>query len=197
MKKLWVICAMSTAFLMTACNDDTKAPVQTAPVNESQQTAINEQAAPVNDASHNDMSHSSTGELPSNLKKADHPKYPLGSTATLDTDHMPGMEGAKATIVGAFDTVAYSISYTPTTGGDKVKDHKWIIHEEIVDAKDSAYKKGDKVMTVADHMNGMENADVSIDSAEKTTVYMVDYTDTQNGEQVKNHKWVTEDELEK
>lgn len=197
MKKILLILSAVTALMLAGCNDDTKAPVQTAPVNESKQTAINEQAAAVNDASHNDMSHSSTGELPSNLKKADNPKYPVGSTATIDTDHMAGMKGAKATIVGAFDTVAYSISYTPTTGGDKVKDHKWIIHEEIVDAKDSAYKKGDKVMTSADHMNGMENAEVTIDSAEKTTVYMVDYKDTKNGEQVKNHQWVTEDELEK
>lgn len=197
MKKILLILSAVTALMLAGCNDDTKAPVQTAPVNESKQTAINEQAAAVNDASHNDMSHSSTGELPSNLKKADNPKYPVGSTATINTDHMAGMKDAKATIVGAFDTVAYSISYTPTTGGDKVKDHKWIIHEEIVDAKDSAYKKGDKVMTSADHMNGMENVEVTIDSAEKTTVYMVDYKDTKNGEQVKNHQWVTQDELEK
>ena len=35
----------------------------------------------------------------------------------------------------------------------------------------------------------------SIDTAEQTTVYMVDYTDTETGEKVTYHKWVTESEL--
>lgn len=86
------------------------------------------------------------------------------------------MKGAKATIVGAFDTVAYSVTYTPTTGGEKVENHKWIIHEEIMDAEDRPFNKGDKVITVADHMSGMKNAEVTIDSVKPTTVYMIDYT---------------------
>lgn len=44
-------------------------------------------------------------------------------------------------------------------------------------------------------MEGMENATVRIEEAIQTTVYMVDYTSTTNGEAVKNHKWVTEEEL--
>lgn len=44
-------------------------------------------------------------------------------------------------------------------------------------------------------MEGMENATVLIDEAVQTTVYMVDYTSTTNGEAVTNHKWVTEEEL--
>ncbi|PUB03419.1 uncharacterized protein DUF1541 [Paenisporosarcina sp. OV554] len=47
----------------------------------------------------------------------------------------------------------------------------------------------------ADHMVGMEGAAAEIDSAELTTVYMVDYTPTSDGEVVKNHKWVPESEL--
>jgi len=35
----------------------------------------------------------------------------------------------------------------------------------------------------------------TIDSAEKTTVYMIDYTPTTGGEKVTNHQWVTESEL--
>lgn len=209
MKKLFVIFGITTALVLAGC-DDTNKPVTTTPANETNNTAINDQAAVVNDAVNDkvnntvnnaandaNMDHSSSGELPSNLKKADNPKYPVGSKATIKTDHMAGMNGAEATIVGAFDTVAYAVTYTPTTGGDKVEDHKWIIHEEIVDAKDSAYKKGDKVMTSADHMNGMANAEVTIDSVKPTTVYMVDYKDTKTGEPVNNHQWVTEDELSK
>lgn len=202
MKKLLIMCGLATALVLAGCDDDNKAPVQTAPVNESKQAAINEQAAAVNDANqaeieHGDMNHSSTGELPPNLKQAANPKYPVGSNATIKTDHMAGMNGAEATIVGAFDTVAYSVSYTPTTGGDKVEDHKWIIHEEIKNAQDKPYKVGDTVTTSADHMNGMQNAEVTIDSVNKTTVYMVDYTDTNSGDAVNNHQWVTEDELSK
>lgn len=113
----------------------------------------------------------------------------------MNTDHMEGMKGAEATIVGAFDTTVYTISYTPTTGGEKVTNHKWIIHEEIKNASDKPYRPGDEVIVEADHMDGMEGAKAVIDSAQQTTVYMVDYTSTTGEEQVKNHKWVTESEL--
>lgn len=39
--------------------------------------------------------------------------------------------GAKATIVGAYDTTAYAVTYTPTTGGPVVKNHKWVIESEL------------------------------------------------------------------
>ncbi len=44
-------------------------------------------------------------------------------------------------------------------------------------------------------MDGMKGATATIDSAEKTTVYMVDFVPTTGGEEIKNHKWVTESEL--
>jgi hypothetical protein len=44
-------------------------------------------------------------------------------------------------------------------------------------------------------MNGMEGAKAVIDSAEPTTVYMVDFLSKTDGQAVKNHKWVTESEL--
>ena len=103
-------------------------------------------------------------------------------------------EGAKATIVGAYDTTVYTISYTPTNGGPEVKDHKWVIHEELKDAGKEPLKPGAKAGVNADHMEGMNGATAVIDSAEQTTVYMVDFTST-SGEEVKNHKWVTESEL--
>ncbi len=34
---------------------------------------------------------------------------------------MEGMKGAKATITGAYDTIAYTVTYKPTTGGEEVK----------------------------------------------------------------------------
>ncbi|WP_374717463.1 YdhK family protein [Neobacillus sp.] len=141
-----------------------------------------------------DMNHSSSGEVPQGLKEAANPKFKVGSKAIINSDHMEGMKGAEATIVGAYETTVYTISYTPTTGGEKVTNHKWIIHEEIKDAVDQPYKPGDEVTVEADHMKGMEGAKAVIDSAQRTTIYMVDYTST-TGEKVTNHKWVTESEL--
>ncbi|HZG73701.1 MAG TPA: YdhK family protein [Chondromyces sp.] len=144
---------------------------------------------------HSEMNHSSTGEVPEGLKEAENPTYEVGSQAMLETDHMKGMKGAEATIVGAYDTVAYVVSYTPTTGGERVENHKWVIHEEVKGAGEEKLAPGTEVTLAADHMEGMKGASAVIESAEETTVYMVDYTPTTGGEEVKNHKWVTENEL--
>lgn len=145
---------------------------------------------------HDGMKHTGSGEVPKDLKKAENPKYEVGSKAIIKADHMEGMDGAKAKIVGAFDTTAYVVTYTPTTGGKPVKNHKWVIQEEIQNAGNKELKQGDKVKLNADHMKGMKGASAVIESSEKTTVYMVDYTPTTGGEKVKNHKWVTESELQ-
>ncbi|MGE6719401.1 YdhK family protein [Peribacillus frigoritolerans] len=144
---------------------------------------------------HGNMDHSSSEEVPEGLKEAKNPTYEVGSQAILETDHMEGMKGAKATIVGAYDTTVYTISYTPTTGGERVENHKWVIQEEIKDAGDDPLEPGAEVTVDAAHMEGMDGAKAEIDSAEEMTVYMVDYTPTTGGEEVKNHKWVTESEL--
>lgn len=144
---------------------------------------------------HGNMDHSSSEEVPEGLKEAKNPTYEVGSQAILETDHMEGMKGAKATIVGAYDTTVYTISYTPTTGGERVENHKWVIQEELKDAGDEPLEPGAEVTVDAAHMEGMDGAKAEIDSAEETTVYMVDYTPTTGGEEVKNHKWVTESEL--
>ncbi|WP_404448646.1 YdhK family protein [Sutcliffiella horikoshii] len=171
----------------------------------------NEEAAPNNnqannaeeeshDGGHGDhagMDMSGSGEVPEGLKEKENPTFEVGSTATITDPHMPGMEGAEATIVGAYDTTVYSISYDPTGGGERVEDHKWIIHEEVKDAQEELYEVGDEVEVDADHMEGMQGATATIDSAEETTVYMVDFTLTDSGEEVTNHKWVTESELSK
>lgn len=142
-----------------------------------------------------DMNHSGSGEVPEGLKVEEKPTYEVGSQAIIETDHMEGMKGAEATIVLAFDTTSYAVSYTPTTGGEKVTNHKWVVHEEIEEAGDKPFEDGAEVTLMADHMKGMDGATAEIDSAEQTTVYMINYTSTTNGEEVTNHKWVTESEL--
>lgn len=144
---------------------------------------------------HAGMNHSSDGEIPDGLKEANDPTFKVGSQAVIVANHMDGMDGAIATIVGAFDTTVYTVSYTPTTGGEKVTNHKWVIHEEIKDASGTPYQPGETITLEADHIQGMDGVTAQIDSAEQTTVYMVDYMPTTGGDMVKNHKWVTESEL--
>lgn len=180
MRKMIIgIVSIAAVFTLSACASDDK------------ETNTHENM----EMDHSSMNHSSTGEVPETLKVADNPTYEVGSHAILETDHMEGMKGAEATIVGAYDTTAYIISYTPTSGGERVENHKWVIQEEIKDAGDKTLEPGTKVTIEADHMTGMKDATAEIDSAELTTVYMVDYTPTSGGEIVKNHKWVTESEL--
>ncbi|MGN8845365.1 YdhK family protein [Niallia sp. HCP3S3_B10] len=141
--------------------------------------------------------HQETGspEIPEGLEPAANPKYKEGSQVILKADHMEGMDGAEATVLNAFDTIAYQVTYTPTTGGEPVKNHKWVIQDEIKDAESEMLEKGTEVTLEADHMEGMKGAKATIESAENTTVYMVDYQPTTGGEMITNHKWVTEEEV--
>ncbi|MFC4619542.1 YdhK family protein [Camelliibacillus cellulosilyticus] len=149
-------------------------------------------------SSHEEMDrHSDSGYVPKGLKKAKHPAFKVGSHAIVNSDHMMGMKGAQATIVGAFDTTVYAVSYTPTTGGERVNNHKWVIQQEIKDAGNKPFKPGEKVTLETDHMKGMKGAKAVIDSSQHTTVYMIDYKPTTGGKEVKNHKWVVGSELSK
>lgn len=140
------------------------------------------------------MDHSG-GEVPEGMVKAENPTYPVGNKVVINAAHMEGMNGAEATVSGAFDTTVYSVTYTPTTGGEPVENHKWVVQEELENAGGEPYKQGDEVVINAEHMEGMKGVTATIDTAEQTTVYMVDYTDEATGEEIKNHMWVTEDEL--
>lgn len=146
------------------------------------------------------MEHDDEGRLPNNIKLDRDSTYKVGDEVIVNADHMPGMVGAEGVIVAAFDTIAYEVSYTPTDGGELVANHKWVVHEEIAgtnsrDEADLPLEVGAEVTLEAYHMPSMEGATATIDSVNETTVYLIDYTDTQSSELVMNHKWVTEDEL--
>lgn len=179
MKKQWILLLFAATLSLSACGNDNS----------------NTNDISSNNTNMEHSSHSSGGEVPKDLKVAEDPTYEIGSEAIIQTDHMEGMKGATATIVGAYDTTAYTISYRPTTGGVPVTNHKWIIHEEIKNASEQPYESGVEVIMKADHMEGMKGAKAQIDAAEYTTVYMIDYTPTTGGDKVTNHKWVTENEL--
>lgn len=196
----FILIFISAVFLLAACNGGTDETNPEENTGNQTEPNTNEVEEPESDDSqgdmdHSGMDHSSSGEVPEDLADAENPTYPVGSEAVINANHMKGMDGAVATIEGAYDTTVYTITYTPTTGGEKVEDHKWVIHEEIENAEEQPYEQGDEVVLNADHMEGMQGATATIDSAEDTTVYMVSYQDTETGEEVTNHKWVTEEEL--
>ncbi|ARK26209.1 hypothetical protein SporoP37_06945 [Sporosarcina sp. P37] len=186
MKKSMLAIGTSLILVVGACGantaDEEKPAEEQTPQEESPQADI-------------EMEHASDGEVPEGLQTAEDPAFPVGSKAVIETDHMPGMKGAEATIVGAYDTVAYVITYTPADGGEKVKDHKWVVHEEIEGAGEEVFEDGAEVTVLADHMEGMQGAEAVIESSEDTTVYMIDYMPTTGGDEVKNHKWVVNSEL--
>lgn len=190
-KNKWTIGLLSflAALTLSACNtgnDMPDKPMDMDPVNED---SMNQ------DSGHMDMNHSSSGDLPDGLDNAQNPLYEVGSQAIINSDHMEGMKGAEATIVGAYDTVVYAVTYTPANGGDPVSNHKWVIHEELENPGSEPLEPGDEVILEADHMQGMDGVTAIIDSAEETTVYMIDFNTTTGGDKVTNHKWVTEEEL--
>lgn len=201
MKKQKVVLGISSMlliFLLSACANGGE-PSQNENADNETETQENvnnseEESDSTGEMDHSEMNHSG-GEVPQGLTEAENPTYPVGSKVILHADHMAGMNGAEATVSGAFDTTVYSVTYTPTTGGEPVENHKWVVHEEIENPSEESYKPGDQVVLNAEHMKGMDGATATIDTAEQTTVYMVDYTDEETGEQITNHMWVTEDEL--
>lgn len=163
------------------------------------QTSGGSAAAETSEASdgggHGGMEHPMDGgPAPEGMASAEDPEFPVGTEVTLTADHMEGMEGATATISGAFDTTTYAVSFTPTDGGDPVTDHKWVVHEELENPGEAPLAEGTEVVITADHMTGMEGAEATIDSATEETVYMVDYE--ADGMMMTNHKWVVESEIE-
>lgn len=134
------------------------------------------------------------GPAPEGMVEAPNPTYPVGTEVILEADHMPGMQGAKATISGAFDdTYAYAISYDPTDGGERVTNHKWVVQQELENAGADRLADGTEKVVTAEHMSGMKGATATIDSSTDETVYMVDVE--ADGMTMKNHKWVVESEI--
>ncbi|GLO65060.1 YdhK family protein [Oceanobacillus kimchii] len=188
-----------SAFTLAACGGGNGSGETDTEENDVDQQNTSEESS--SDSQGNMSEHmSSTGEVPAGVQEAENPKYEVGSIATITAEHMnmEGMNGAEATITGAYDTTAYTISFTPTTGGEPVEEHNWVIHEELLveDPGDASIESGTEVTLNAEHMKGMNGAKAVIDSAVETTVYMISFTPTTGGEEVVNHKWVVESELE-
>ena len=137
--------------------------------------------------------HHDGGPAPEGIEPASDPQVPAGSHVILRTDHMPGMDGATATITGAFTTTTYAVDYTPTDGGAPVTDHKWVVQEELIDPPAAPVADGTEITIGADHMSGMQGAAGTVVNSTDETVYMVDFE--MDGMEMTNHKWVVESEI--
>lgn len=84
-----------------------------------------------------------TGEEVSNHKWVVHAEienaqdepYQAGDEVVVEAYHMPGMEGATATIDSTEDTTVYMVTYTDTETGETVENHKWLIGDELIPAE--------------------------------------------------------------
>lgn len=205
MKKL-IILGLSTTFILMGCTDSTDTTDSADTTDSSSETAIVEEDNIEDEMTGIDesdeveemdemMGMDHDGEIPAGLQEAEDPAFPVGSNAIITATHMAGMEGAEATIAGAFDTTVYEVSYTPTDGGERVIDHRWVIQEDLEEGTEVA-EAGDEVVLDVEHTEGMQGAVAIVEEAYTGTIYAVDYNSTTDGERVTNHMWVTEDELE-
>ncbi|WP_414053089.1 YdhK family protein [Macrococcus animalis] len=143
---------------------------------------------------HAHMNHNNEA-TPKNMVKATNPKYNVGDEVKITEEHMAGMKDAEGKVKEVYTTYVYEVSYQPKNGDKKVNNHKWVVNEELKDAPKSGFKKGEKAEMTANHMDGMKGAEATIDDVKQTDVYVVDYKDTKTDKLVKDHKWMTEDEL--
>lgn len=129
------------------------------------------------------------------LAPALYPDFPVGTYVVIHTDHMANMVSARGRISGAYNTKVYGVSYQDPMTGEEIKDHKWVIHEEVANSKGKEYALGDQVILKADHMEGMAGTTATITLIDPGPVYMVDYLPSDGSAEEKNHQWVTGDEI--
>lgn len=149
-------------------------------------------------AAHEGMDHSITTPTDA-FTPAAHPKYPVDSQVIIQADHMGGMQGARGTVSGAFDTVLYAIDYVHKDTGEAITHHKWVVQEEIAEHEHAhePFKIGDTVTLLPGHITGMggEGQQATIVEVVPGVAYMVDYEPTDGTEPIHNHQWVSEEEL--
>lgn len=141
-----------------------------------------------------EATNSTSSEVPEGVKEAENPKFAVGDKVTVNGAHFEGMEGSQGTIVGAYETTVYSVSYTSTTNDGYEENHKWVIREEVDGIDKETIDQGSEVIINVDREEGMLGATGVIDTVEDTTVYIVNFTTT-DGQEMKNYKWLKESEL--
>ncbi|MGX7349182.1 YdhK family protein [Dolosicoccus paucivorans] len=205
MKKLLTLISLSSAsLLLVACgnnatNETESIETESSIAQSSEMVSSSEVATRSVEESESteemDMHMEHSGEVPADMVIAEKPEFNVGDEVTILADHMPGMEGAQGEVTGAYETLIYAVTYTDTNTGELVKNHKWVVREEV-DNPAYGLEAGDEVGLLADHMPGMKGAKATIDEVIDGVIYTVTYTDTNTGELVEDHMWVIGDELQ-
>ncbi|AIM26130.1 YdhK family protein [Melissococcus plutonius] len=125
-------------------------------------------------------------------------KLKVGDQVILKADHMPGMKGAKASIIAAKLSNVYQITYTPTNGDSQVTHHKWIIQEEIRKAPKENYllPSGYEFTCLATHMPHMYLSKAIIENGRFDIAYQVVYEPVNGGGKLMQHKWFIDEEFD-
>lgn len=69
------------------------------------------------------------GPPPEGIAEATDPTYPVGSTVILSADHMPGMDGAEATIDSSTQETVYMVDLE--IDGMTMTNHQWVVESEM------------------------------------------------------------------
>ncbi|CAK8053629.1 YdhK family protein [Eupransor demetentiae] len=133
------------------------------------------------------------GTLPSGLPDAQNSKYKVGQEIISQATHMPGMKGAKAKIVAVYDATLYAVDFK-STDGMEMKDHKWLTRVDFTDGKD--HKVGDDITIASAHMSGMKGAQGKVVEVKAGPAYAINYQPTDGSEEVTNHLYLAEDEIQ-
>src|SRR5699024_8532961 len=71
-----------------------------------------------------------SGPAPEGIQEPTDPRYPVGDTVILNADHMPGVDGAKATIDSSADATVYMVDFE--MDGIEMTNHKWFLENEFL-----------------------------------------------------------------
>jgi len=140
--------------------------------------------------------YSTFGYITAGSRVAENATFPVGTEVILAHEHFPGAAGSQAWVTGAFDEIAYAVSFQPGAAGFPFEyAHRWIMHTEIWGWQDNeVFEPGTVVMLYTDHFPGSRFQLGIIEYFEASTTYMLDLV-TRYGLPVYDHQWFTESEI--
>ncbi|HWL26375.1 MAG TPA: DUF1541 domain-containing protein [Ureibacillus sp.] len=177
-------------FILTACGANEENSNKPSDATETSTNMTNDDDQ--NTSNSNTNTTATPSEIPEGIKEAENPKFKVGDQVIINAEHEEDMKGSQGEILGAYDTIVYSVSFTPTTGDYREENHKWVVQEELQGLDEEMLAPGSEVIIDTDQEEGMQGAEGEIDTAEKTIVYMVQYVDADG---TMYQKWFKESEL--
>lgn len=140
--------------------------------------------------------YSTFGYVTAGSREAENATFPVGTEVILAHEHFPGAAGSQALVTGAFDEIAYAVSFQPGAAGFPFEyAHRWIMHTELWGWQDNEiFEPGTIVMLYTDHFPGSRFQIGIIEYYEIGTTYMLDLV-TRYGLPVWDHQWFTESEI--